>query len=225
MAVLPQIYLINQATFVGYEDISVNIEATRLNVFIKKAQDLDLKPFLKGAFFFDLINNVVLNTDGTIKTEDQATDEAPLFTEQKYVDLLLGAQYTDRYGNDQYFDGLIPALLYWTFARFIEADYVRYTATGPVQKTHDEAKALSTSDIAKLVSQQRSVANAHANEVVLFMDAMNYGQDPKVYPLWRFSERNAQSRQPGPRIRAVDRTDVKGSGYYNRTGFDNSLFY
>ena len=46
--------LINQTTFQNYEDISVNIKPERLNVFIKKAQDLDLKPFFRACFILRL---------------------------------------------------------------------------------------------------------------------------------------------------------------------------
>ena len=38
--------LIDQLTFQRYEDISANVKPERLKVFITKAQDLDLKPFL-----------------------------------------------------------------------------------------------------------------------------------------------------------------------------------
>lgn len=193
---MEQVYIINKATFAGYEDVSVNIEAPRLNVFIKKAQDLDLKPFLGGAFYYDLIKSLVFDSNGVLVTDQ----ELPEHTPQKYVDLILGTEYTV---NDTayYFDGLIPALIYWSFARFIEADAVRYTATGPVIKHHESADVLKPSDTAKLVAQQRSVANANANWMADFLNA-----NKSVYPLWRYNPTNANSRQPGPRLRAVDAT-------------------
>lgn len=208
---MEQVYLINKSTFTGFEDLAVNIEEIRLKVFIKKAQDLDLSPFLNAVFFYDLIKSVVFNEDGTLKTGDEGTP-------QKYVDLLNGKEYQDRAGNKLYFDGLIPALVYWTFARFIEADSFRYTATGVVIKDHDEATALKQSEIAKLVSQQRSVANAHANNVVMFLDA-NKG----IYTLWQYNRRNEASRQPGPRMRGVDATVVRSGGYSYRNGFFDGL--
>lgn len=195
---MSQIYLINQSTFAGYEDLSVNIDANRIAVFVKKAQDLDLKPFLGHALYYDFIQN--FNVDGTIK------DTAP----QPYKDLFNGSEYTDRYGHTIFYEGLIPALVYWTFARFIEVDAVRYTATGPVVKHHDGADAVKPSDIIKIVQQQRSVANSHANEVEKFL-----WDNRSLIPLWRFNEKNKSSRQSGPRIRGIDKTEFNYPGTNN----------
>lgn len=183
------IYLINQATFQGYEDISVNIKPDRLNVFIKKAQDLDLKPFLGHALYYDFMKN--FNEDGSIM------DGAP----QQYKDLLNGSEYLDRYGHIVLYEGLLPTLIYFTFARFIEADAFHYTSTGPVLKHHDNADPLAPKDIVKLVQQQRSVANAHANEVEKFLR-----DNRNDFPLWHYNGKNKSSRQAGPRIRGIDRT-------------------
>ena len=184
-----QIYLIDQITFQNYEDLSVNIKADRIKVFVKKAQELDLKPFLGHALYYDFIR--YFNTDGTLQ------DETP----QPYKDLLNGSEYLDRYGHIVLYEGLLPMLVYFTFARFIEADAIHYTATGPVIKHHDNADALSPQDVTKLVQQHRSVANAHANEVEKFL------RDHKAdFPLWQFNPKNRSARQAGPRVRSIDKT-------------------
>lgn len=186
----PTMYLINQTTFQRYEDISVNIKPERLNVFIKKAQDLDLKPFLGHALYYDFIQH--FNDDGTIM------DNAP----QPYKDLFNGSEYLDKRGHIVLYEGMQPALVYFTFARFIEADAVHYTPTGPVVKHHDNADAVAPKDIIKLVQQQRSVANAHANEIEKFL-----WDNRADFPLWQYNGKNKSSRQAGPRIRSIDRTN------------------
>src|ERR1700754_4344744 len=113
------VYLINQNTFSDFEDISVNVKPGRMNVFKKKAQELDLKPFLGHALYYDFIK--YFNTDGTLH------DDTP----QSYKDLLNGTEYLDRYGHVILYEGLLPTLVYFTFARFIEADAIHYTTTGP----------------------------------------------------------------------------------------------
>src|ERR1700742_301611 len=183
------IYLIDQITFQNYEDLSVNIKSDRIKVFVKKAQELDLKPFLGHALYYDFIK--YFNTDGNMQ------DNTP----QPYKDLLNGSEYLDRYGHVVLYEGLLPMLVYFTFARFIEADSVHYTATGPVVKHHDNADAVAPKDIIKLVQQQRSVANAHANEIEKFL--WDHKDD---FPLWHFSGRNKSARQSGPRIRGIDNT-------------------
>jgi hypothetical protein len=55
--------------------ISLNIKPERIKVFIQKAQELDLKPFLGYILYYDLIKH--LDSDGTLK------EEAP----QHYKDL------------------------------------------------------------------------------------------------------------------------------------------
>ncbi|MGN6398720.1 MAG: DUF6712 family protein [Mucilaginibacter sp.] len=181
--------LINQTTFQRYEDISVNIKPERLNIFIKKAQDLDLKPFLGHALYYDFIQH--FNDDGTVK------DDAP----QHYKDLFAGSEYLDKRGHIVLYEGMAPTLVYFTFARFIEADSVHYTATGPVVKHHDNGDAVAPKDIIKLVQQQRSVANAHANEIEKFL--FDHRAD---FPLWQYNGKNRSSRQSGPRIRSIDKT-------------------
>ena len=142
-------------------------------------------------------------------------------TPEQYLDLFYGTTNVDRQGHTIVYEGLVPTLIYFTFARFIEGDHVRYTSTGPVTKDHDQAKGITVSDTVKLVQQQRSVANAHANEVQKFF----YDNRP-LFPLWRFNEKNKSSRQAGPRIRGIDKTNfnypngANGYGTYNGDYFD-----
>ena len=201
---MTQIYLINQTTLQQYEDISVNVKPERIQVFVKKAQDLDLKPFLGHALYYDFIK--YFNDDGSIQ------DDAP----QIYKDLLNGSEYLDKYGHIVLYEGLIPTLVYFTFARFIEADAVHYTATGPIIKHHDNGDAVSPQDIVKLVQQQRSVANAHANEVEKFL-----WDNRAELPLWRYNGKNKTARQSGPRIRSIDKNDFNypGDNYAQNDAF------
>jgi hypothetical protein len=182
--------LISTSVFQQFEDISTNIKPERLQVFIKKAQELDLKPFLGYPLYYQLLK--YFDDAGQMKTD------AP----QVYKKLFNGCEYVDQSGYTVTYEGLAPTLVYFTFARFIESNGVHFTATGPVIKQYDNAQAVSTPDLLKLVQQQRSVANAHANEVEKFL------QDNQAdYPLWRYNERNKSARQAGPRIRGIDRTD------------------
>ncbi|QJD95164.1 hypothetical protein HH214_04350 [Mucilaginibacter robiniae] len=182
--------IIAPSIFQQYEDISVNIKPERLKVFIKKAQELDLKPFLGHALYYELIK--WFTADGIL------SDNMP----PKYQDLYKGCTYTDPQGYEIIYEGLTPAMVYFTFARFIESNAVHYTPTGPVIKRYDNAEPLSASAIVKLVQQQRSIANAHVNEVEKFL--LDKQAD---YPLWFFNSKNKSARQAGPRIRGIDRTD------------------
>lgn len=184
-----QIYLINLSAIQNYEDLSSNIKPDRIKAFVKKAQDLDLKLLLGHVYYFDFLKNC--NDDGTLK-EDAA---------EPYQRLLLGCEYQDSNGHTIIYEGLLPALVYFTLARFVETDAIRYTATGPVQKTHESGNGLSVADTVKLAEKYRSIANAYANEAERFL------WDNKTdYPLWKFNARSKSARQPAARIRAIDRT-------------------
>jgi hypothetical protein len=153
---------------------------------------------LGHALYYDFLSH--FNEDGTLQ------DDAP----QPYKDLLNGTEYLDDYGHIVLYEGLAPTMVYFTFARFIENDAVHYTATGPVIKRHENGDALSSPEVVKLVQQQRSIANAYANDIEKFL------WDNKAdFPLWRYNAKNKTSRQAGPRIRGVDKNDFNYPGSYN----------
>jgi len=187
--------IINNTTFQQYEDISAGVKTERLNVFIRKAQELDLKPLLGYALYYDLIKN--FNEDGTLN------DNAP----QPYKDLMNGTEYLDKRGHIVLYQGLSPVMVYFAFARFIEADSVHYTSTGPVIKQHDNGIAINMENIVRLVQQQRSVANAYANETERFLK--DHKDD---FPLWNYNPKNKSARQAGPRIRSIDKTEFNYPG-------------
>jgi hypothetical protein len=150
-----------------------------------------LKPFLGYALYYDLIKN--LNEDGTLK------EDAP----QPYKDLVNGTEYLDKRGYVVLYQGLAPLLVYFTFARFIEDDAVHYTATGPVIKQREGSSLIATpADITKLVQQQRSTANAYANETERFL--RDHQAD---FSMWAYNPKNKSARQAGPRIRGIDKTE------------------
>lgn len=204
---MSQLYLINDQTFTDYEDLSPNIKGARILVFVKKMQELDLKLFLDHPFYYDLIKYITTTVPGVIEWAEG--------TPQAYKDLVEGCEYQDPHGHTIIYEGLIPAMVYFTFARFVEKDSIRYTATGPVYKNHDNAQPLSMSDLVKNVQMIRSEANAHCNEVQKFLY-----DNKKDFPLWRYSESNNIARQPGPRIRAIDKTKFNYPNGYNNYGYN-----
>jgi hypothetical protein len=136
-------------------------------------------------------------------------------TSQLYKDFFNGAIYKDFSGNNVQYEGIVPALSYWTFSRFVEVDQIRYTTTGPVQKNHDASEAATPKQIAALVEIQRSKANAYCNKIEKFLYIHKQN-----FPLWRMSQQNKNSRQPGARIRAIDRTKYNRLNYGHGFGND-----
>lgn len=268
------LYLMDQSDLSNFQDISVNVDAKRINPCIKEAQDLDLSLFMGDSFWYEFLSQFTLTgfltgaiTVAATSAADDTYTNQPLiggsgtgafatftvlggkvtgviqaqpgigyaigdsFTcaaipgatfivsslcgvmgagvSQLYKDFFYGTVYKDLSGNNVKYDGIIPALAYWMFARFIEVDQVRYTTTGPVSKRHDDADPITPKQIALLVEMQRSKANAYCNKIEKFLYIHK-----QSFPLWRVNQENKTSRQPGARIRAIDRTKYNRGGAY-----------
>ena len=169
-----------------FEDISANVKDERINIRIEQMQNMDIKPFMGLAFYSDMI----LHT-----------------TSEKYVKLLNGVStsYTDLQGNEIVFSGLLPAMVNFTIARFLTADKIRYTATGPVVKKEEFSRILKDEDKAARISELISMGNAYMMDVEYFL--RNNRED---YPLWAFYNSNRTMRQSGARIRAIDKGNYNG---------------
>lgn len=203
------------------KNISVNVKDDRLNQFIMEAQELDIKPFLGDAMYFDMIIELGAYFDA-VKEADEHHDPPPLPTEkqQLYLDLLNGKTYTDLHGHTIIYEGLKPTHELFAFARFVHWDAYRYTATGGVVKEREQSHGMSDKAIVTVIDQSKSEANAHANNVEKFLR-----DNKSKYPLWKFSIRNKLSRQPGARIRGIDRTrfNYPGNNYNGYYNLDNFL--
>jgi hypothetical protein len=136
-------------------------------------------------------------------------------TPEIITQLFYGCIYEDLSGNPINYAGMLYAIAYWSFARFLEFDSVQYTATGPVQKMHDASEPVKTSDVQKIVTAFRSKANASANSIEKFLYI-----NKTSFPLWRMNQDSKNSRQPGARIRGIDRS--RGNAGY---GFGNGDYW
>ena len=277
-------YLINQATFADYEDLSVNIKSNRISVYVKKAQIMDLRVFMGQSFYTDFIqyfqnsglgtigistatttkaNGTYLNQSITGGSGENGTVDVTVLNGNvtsitanqlgygyadndnftvasipgaafivsalspnvvlspnmpaNYADLFNGLTYLDTSGNNVSYGGIVPALVYWTFARFVENDPIHFTSTGPVVKLHDDSTALSQKDIIKIVERYRSEANVYANDIEMYL-----WNNRATFSLWRFNEQNKSARQAGPRIRGVDKTAYNAPGIGGR--YDNNYW-
>lgn len=190
----PPLYLISQDTINLYEDLSRNMKSERILNNVTKMQDLDLKLFLGHKLYYDIISHITTTVPGVI-VWDVSTPAA-------YEDLFNGVVYDDPQGDQIAYEGLNKTMVYFTLARIIEGDALRFTATGPVFKLHDNAESLKPADITKYAQSIRSIANAHCNEVDKFLF-----DNKAKFTLWRYSTKKASGRQAGPRIRGVDRTN------------------
>jgi hypothetical protein len=177
------------------ENIGQNVPDARIGNRIQQMQDLDIKPFMGLAFYSDMLLNL---------------------SEQKYIDLINGVEYyTDNKGNRIIFSGLKPAMIYFATARYLNADKIQYTATGPKVKAIEESNNLSNGDKSNRVSELLSMGNAYINDVVYYL-----WNKRDEFPKWFYNPKNRSLRQATARITAIDKGNYNG---FNAPQYWNGL--
>lgn len=99
-----------------------------------------------------------------------------------YYQLFKGKTYTDPSDEElkiQY-EGLIPCLAYWSYARLLEVQNITVTSTGVDRKNTNYSTKVDDIPMAKRITQARSGAIEYFEMVVKFISDMNYTS--KVYP-------------------------------------------
>lgn len=155
--------LIGISDFTPYKSISHNINVTKkLEPYIVEAQEFDLKDLLGQELYNDLLNDFIASP--------------PL---GNYEDLYNGSSYT-KGGKVYTHKGLIPVLVYFTYARFIMDSNSESTAFGQVVKTNQYSEPLSEKAIDRKYNQAKSGALAYWKDVEKFLNDNSID-----YPLWK----------------------------------------
>jgi hypothetical protein len=155
--------LISISDFEGFPAISVNTNVVKkLNPYIKEAQELDLLPILGQELYWALMED--FEASPSLAT---------------YSDLFNGSEYTLN-GRTYKHQGLKPALIYFTYARYRMNANEEETATGLVIKNNPYSEPASEKSIARRVDQARSAAFAYMEPVIKFLN-----DNEEDYPLWR----------------------------------------
>ena len=151
--------LLSAIDFAPYKELSLNIDdSTRIDPYIKQAQQFDLKPLLDEEFYKDL-------------TDNSSTAPNSL--------LLIGGGYNHQ--NKSYeFSGLKAALVFYAYARIIENQNIHVTRFGVVYKNNaDVSKRVDEKTLQRLVQQARNQAKVYWDECELFLNRSSTN-----YPLW-----------------------------------------
>jgi hypothetical protein len=154
--------LISISDFTGYPAISANVNVVKkLDPYITEAQRFDLLPILGQEFYWDLIRDF---------------EASPSLAD--YDELFNGSEYT--VNNITYkHEGLKPALIYFTYARYRMNANEEETATGLVTKNNPYSEPASEKAITRRVDQARSAAFAYMEPVIKFLNDKYLD-----YPLW-----------------------------------------
>lgn len=160
--------LIKKADFLPYRNISANInEAKQLDSFILEAQRLDLIGLLGRKLYFKLISVYTTYLERLLANATYL----PTAEETAFKDLLRGKKYVDSDQNDINYLGLVPVLVYLTYARFVRSSHIQSTSSGFVRKTHEFAEAISSKEVQEQASRAETDASAFLNFVFEYLGA------------------------------------------------------
>ncbi|GLB47752.1 DUF6712 family protein [Neptunitalea lumnitzerae] len=158
--------LTNKSKVAEVLQVSLGYGEKEFEVFIREAQDFDLKPLLDESFYFDLISNK--NDEG------------------QWQLLLEGGAYEYK-GNTGYFRGFQDVLAYFVYARFIlKCNYVSTSHGFTIKKTN-YSEPVSLEERKNLYYKYQKEAHILLNDVERFIernleDYPSYGREVKGKP-------------------------------------------
>jgi len=155
-------YLITQDDVMKFFAMA-DIPQGRFDPHIIKAQDLDLRPILNDALYYDFLTK--FNTSGDAMYS-------------AYQNLLNGTTYT--YGNQTIeYPGIKPMLCSYTLARFIPMNQINVTRYGVVSKVNPQSTPVDQSQIKYTVDTLRADAVKYQADVIKFLS-----NNVTTYPLY-----------------------------------------
>lgn len=151
------VLLINKAKVSEILQVAIGYNEDEFNVFIREAQDFDLKPLLCEDFYFELLE----------KKEDA-----------EWKLLIDGGDY--QYNGKNYsFRGIGDVLAYFTYARFYRKSGNVSTSHGLVNKTTPHSTPLTTEEKNNMYYKYKKDAN------VIFEDFKNFiERNISTYQSW-----------------------------------------
>lgn len=170
--------LISKSDFSDIGVVPDGLKDNRIDPMIRKAQELDLLPFLGAALYTDI----------------QADP-----TDADYVKLINGDTYQDGDGNDIYFPGLKMAIMYWTWARLLPGNQNTLTSHSFVQKTNPYSTPVEGENMSIEVNSAKSAAVQYWKQVEDYLNAKE-----SVFTLWKCT---VQRKTGAVRINSISKND------------------
>jgi len=158
------INLVTKTDFATYKYFANSIKAEQsLDQSIQEAQLFDIKKWLGDAFLHDLCSQ-------------KGTSPESLTTLNEF--LLSGGNYT--YEDETYsLTGLKSCIIYYSIARYIKTDSVKFTATGIVKKEDVYSQPIDDRTMQSLSHSEWEKAEALRLEIIQYLNRFETS-----YPLW-----------------------------------------
>lgn len=155
----PITLLINRTDITPYAQVALNArEELTLQPHILAAQNVDVKPVLGAALWYDLLTN-----------------QHTTYNRQ----LIEGGTYQDQDGNTSSFQGIKAALACFAYARYVLSKNVVDTPFGMVTKTSEFSQPVTPEALVPVASEKRNEGSLYLRECITFIEANLAG-----FPLW-----------------------------------------
>lgn len=194
---MPEIYLISLADIQKYQPVG-DLPQGRIDPYILKAMELDLKPVLNESLYYDFITKYT--TAGAMYTP--------------YQNLLNGTTYTYSGQTIQY-PGIKAMLSAYTMARFLPNQQIQITRHSIVTKINDQSQPTPTTSITYLVNNLKAEAMSYQNQLEQYLL-----QNQSTYPLYGTFPSAVQSRTGTKFINSA-----RGGGEGRFRGWWNGNYY
>jgi hypothetical protein len=137
--------------------MSIHIEESDIEQYIRESESIDIKSALGDSFFLEVKDNP-----------------------EKYSLLIDGGVYEDKNGHKKLLTGLKTALAYYTYARIVKNGDRNVTRFGLVQKDSEYSSHTEFKEKVMAYNDAFSIADRYLKECVLFLDENN-----DEYPLYQ----------------------------------------
>jgi len=168
--------LTNKAGVAATLQIAIGYDANEFDAFIREAQDFDLKQALPEKFYFDMLKNS---------------------TEANYVKLLNGGEYEFE-DIDMTFRGIVKAIDYFSYARFVLNSSSVSTSHGFVVKTTPNSTPLALEERKNIYYKKITEGNIILQEAILFVE-----RTIQDYPNFRDNSCHAKNNTTGFSTRVI----------------------
>jgi hypothetical protein len=155
MALLLDKLLLDKSDLSVVRDISANITDDKVNIFIREAQTINVKPFLGAQLYLLLLN------DYTVATKSFAT--------QKYTDLWFGSNYTNTNGVVVRQNGLLSAAPYFVYGRMVLQQNTNVGRYGVGSLNQENTTTSGPSTVRTNTTQANAVALSYQKDVETFL--------------------------------------------------------
>ena len=154
--------------------IAGNINADRVNIYIREAELLDIEPVI-GAELYEKLTNIgeIVLDDENTQLLDETGDNAIIVADENDLPLneyklLCGGYYEDCGGVKHRFEGIKTALAYFAYARFVRNHSTAVTPFGVVNKLGDESSNADSRQIAAVSADARRIGENYLTEAMKF---------------------------------------------------------